>query len=180
MLFALKAFLAGVALAVIESTLMNAVELGGIRPDLAVLAVVVVTSRKDFGKAMALAFILGLTRDFFSGGAIGMNAFSLTVMAYFLVAAGSLLLTDNRAAQVFVAFVGSIFFGTLFALLKLALQYEVGSAAQILRTIVWTSVYTSLTAPIAFVLMKRPRFPSYMRLKMKYNVEHETLPETKI
>lgn len=180
MLFALKAFLAGIVLAVIESTLMNTVELGGIRPDLAVLVVVVVTSRKDFGKAMALAFILGLTRDFFSGGAIGMNAFSLTFMAYFLVAAGDFLLTDNRAAQLFVAFVGCMFFGVSFALLKLVLQYEVGSAAQILRTIIWTSVYTSLIAPIAFALMKRSRFPSYMRLKMKYKVEHETLPETKI
>ncbi|UCD57438.1 MAG: rod shape-determining protein MreD [Candidatus Hydrogenedentota bacterium] len=180
MVFAIIAFLAGIGLAVIESTFMNAVEFAGIRPDLAVLAVVVATSRMRFRKAVTLAFMLGLTRDFLSAGAIGMSAFTLTFMAYFLVIAETHLVTDNWVAQIFVVLLGSVVFETSFALLKLILQYEIGSASQILGMIMWTSVYTSLFAPVAFMLTGKPQFPSYMRLKMKYDGEYETLPKTKI
>ena len=179
-LYAFTAFLAGIALAVIESTLMNAVEIAGIRPDLAVLGVVVATSRTRFRNAMILAFTLGLARDFFCGGAIGMNAFSLTLMAYVLLIVEDYLVTGNRSAQVFITFVGSLVFGTLFCILKIILQFGIGSAGHISGMLFWTPLYTALLAPAAFFLTKRPQFPSYMRLKMKYKVDHETLPETEV
>lgn len=100
MVLVLTAFLAGVALAIFESTFLNAADIAGIRPDLAVLVVVVATCRADFRKAMVLAFMLGLTRDFFSGGTIGMSAFSLTLVAYILTAAQDYLLTDSWAGQI--------------------------------------------------------------------------------
>ncbi len=179
-LFTLLALLFGVILAVVESTFMKAISFGSIRPDLAVLAVTVASSRTHFGRVMALAFVLGFARDVFSMGAIGMNAFSFTFMAYFLVMTQDYLMTENWTAQVFVAFVSTAVFGVLFCLVKIALQYEPGSGIHILQNIALTSLYTSLLAPLAFKLVKEPSMPLYQRLKLKYDVDHETLPENKI
>ncbi len=178
-LFVLRAILAAIGLAIIESNFMKAVDIAGVRPDLAVLAVVVVTSRTDFAKSILLAFALGLARDFFSGGIVGMNAFSLTLMTYFLVAIEDYLMIENKSAQIFFAFVGSTFFGVLFAFLKEVLRYETGSTSQVLGLILWTSVYTSLLAPAAFALTEKPAYLPYMRLRLKHYVEHETIPEIK-
>jgi cell shape-determining protein MreD len=201
-LFTIAAFLCGIALAVAESIFLRPLTIWHVRPDIAVLAAVVAASRADYGKAMTLAFLLGLIRDFFTGGAtgmnsfslggvigtnsfspggvIGMNAFSLTFMAYLLVLTKDYLVTDNWTAQMFVAFIGCSVFGILFAVLKVTLQYDAGSGFHILRAIVLTSIYTSAFAPIAFQLTKKPPHPLYPRLKMKYNVEYETLPENKV
>jgi rod shape-determining protein MreD len=180
MLFIPKLIVAGIVLVIAETTFMNAIEIAGIRPDLAVLAVVVASSRMEFRKAMGVAFVLGITRDFASVGIVGMNAFCLTLMAYFLVSAQSLLLTENMNAQVFAALVGSTVFGCAFVFLKLVFGYEPGSAYYVFSMIMGTSAYTALLAPAAFwVLAGRPRFPSYMRLK-SYDVRHKTLPPTEV
>ncbi|MBI5116534.1 rod shape-determining protein MreD [Candidatus Poribacteria bacterium] len=178
--FTITAFLAGLALAVIESTFMRAVEFASVRPDLAVLAVTVASSRTHFGRVMMLAFVLGFSRDFISGGAIGMNAFSLTFMAYFLALTQDYLLTENWTAQLFVTFVSASVFGILFCLLKITLQYEPGSGYHIVKTIILTSLYTSALGPPAFKLIRKPNAPLYQRLKLKYDVEHETIPESKV
>ena len=180
MIFAIVAFFAGIGLALFESTFWNAVALGGMRPDLAVIAVAVGTSRLEFRRSMTLAFALGFARDFFSGGAAGMNAFSLILMAYVLIEAQNYLMTRNWGSQILVVFLGSVCFGGSFALLKLILGYEIGSSVQIATMIALTSVYTSLLAPFAFMLTDKPHFPSYRRLKTKYDVEHETLPPTEV
>jgi len=180
MLFIPKILLAGVALVIAETTFMNAIEIAGIRPDLAVLAVVVASSRMEFQKALGVAFVLGITRDFASVGIVGMNGFCLTLMAYFLISAQSLLLTENMNAQIFAAFAGSMVFGCAFVFLKLVFGYEPGSVYSVFWMIIGTSVYTALLAPLAFwSLAGRPRFPSYRRLK-NYDVRHKTLPPAEV
>ena len=180
MIFFATSFLAGIVLAVIESTFMPAAELAGIRPDLVVLAVVVATCRTSFGRVMALAFVLGLTRDFFSGGLVGMSSFSLICVAFVLFGAEEYLLSDIWRAQVIVVFIGSAIFGTLIVFLKVVAGYEVTSAVQILKVIGGTAAYTAVLAPAGFALTKKTELPSYMRLKKRYGDEHETLHQTEI
>ena len=179
MLFVLKALLTVIGLAVAETNFTKAIDIAGIRPDLMVLAVVVATTRTNFGKAIVLAFMLGLARDFFSGGIVGMNAFSLALVTYLLVIIEDYLMIENRSAQIFFAFLGSLFFGISTASLKTILHYEIGSTSQILGLILWTSVYTSALAPIAFTMTEKPAYLPYMRLRLKHFVEHETIPEIK-
>lgn len=180
MVFVAIAFLAGITLAIVESTLVRALAISSVRPDLVVLAIVVATCRTSFGRAMVLAFVLGLTRDFFSGGIVGINAFSLSFMAYMLISAQDYLLTNNWKGQVVVVFVGSMVFGVLFVFLKLVLGYEIASPIQAPIKILWTAAYTSVLGPFVFMLVNRPQSLPYMRLKMKYDVESETLHQTKV
>ncbi len=186
MIFGVVVFAASIGLAVIESVIMPSVEVAGIRPDLAVLIVVVATCRADFGRAMATAFALGLARDFFSAGPIGMNAFALTLAAYLLMGAEKYFLTENWKAQSFVVFLGYVIFGSLFFLGTLLPfsaipgRYEVVSTIRVIEIILGTAVYTCILAPPAFALSRKPDPPSYRRLRDKYNVEHETLHQTEV
>jgi len=180
MVFALIAFLGGIVLVIAESIFAGSVEIGGIRPDFAVLVVAVATCRTSFGRAMIVAFALGLTRDFYTGGVIGMNAFSLTLMAYLLISAEDYLMTNNWRGQFVVVLVGSLIYGTVFLFLKLIIGYEVASPVQILVKMAWTAIYTSALGPILFMLTKKPASLPYLRLKMKYDAERATLPQTKV
>ena len=160
--------------------------MAGIRPDLAVLVVVVALCRSSFGRAMAVAFSLGLARDFFSAGPVGMNAFTLTLATYLLMGAQEYFLTENWKAQVFVVFIGYLIFGSLFfvgSLLPVGAisgGYEVVSSIRIVEIILGTAAYTSILAPLAFAFSRKPDPPSYRRLRDKYNVEHETLYQTEV
>jgi rod shape-determining protein MreD len=179
--FWIKTFLAGIALAIAESTFLNAVEIHGVRPDLAVLAVVAFIGHYGFQRAIAVAFLLGLTRDLFSVGPLGISAFSLTLMAYLLILAERYLMTDHKAAQVFFTFVGAVLFGiSLTTVRGILSRHGVGTFAQTMQFILWISVYTAMLAPAAFVLLGRAGGPSYVRMKMKYGADSEAVSETEV
>jgi len=175
MLFAAATFLAGVGLTVIESVFMRATEIAGIRPDIIALVVVIGTCRMSFRRVMAMAFMMGLARDFFSGGLVGMSSFSLTFMAFVLAGAEEYLLSDNWKAQTFIVFLGSAIFGALFVFLKLVVGYEIASALRTLEIIAGTAAYTAALAPAAFALTKRPERAPYRRLRRKYHDDSETI-----
>lgn len=180
MIFTAIAFLAGIVLSVLESTFLDLIEIAGTHPDIAVLIAVVAASRADSSKALILAFMLGITRDFFSWGAVGMNAFAITFMAYTIMAAQDFLITDNWSAQIFVTFVGAAIFGALFMALTLVVGFELPQPARIFALVIGTAAYTSVFAPLAFLFAPKPHLPEYMRLKMRYGSRHETLPPTEV
>ncbi|GAB4346917.1 MAG: hypothetical protein Kow0099_28600 [Candidatus Abyssubacteria bacterium] len=179
--FGIKVFMAGILLAIVESTFLNAVQIGGVKPDLAVLAVVACIGHYGFRKVVWVAFLLGLTRDLFSVDPLGFNTFSLTLMAYLLTIAEKHLITDHKVAQIFFTFVGTVLFGiSLFLLRGVVSQRGIGSFAQTARFIVWISVYTAALAPAAFVLLGKTGGTSYVRAKIRYGTGHEALSETEV
>jgi rod shape-determining protein MreD len=191
MLFFAMIFLAGIGLTVVESVFVPSVRIAGIRPDLVVLVAVVATRRMNFERVMVMAFILGLIRDLFSiglvgmsafsqVGLVGMSAFSLVLMVYVLLIAEEYFLTDNWKSQVFVGFLGYVIFGSLFAFLKILAGYEVTSVLRVAEIVLGTAVYTALLTPFGFMLSHRPDLPAYMRLRNKYNAEHETLHQSEV
>lgn len=180
MVFALVALVAGIGLTIGESTFASTVEIGGIRPDFAVLVVVVATCRSRFSRAVVLAFSLGLARDFYSGGIPGMNAFSLTLTAYLLIATEDYIMTNNWRGQFVFVLVGSLVYGFVFFSLKTIVGYELASFTQILSKMAWTAAYTAVLGPIIFTLGEHPQRLPYLRLKMKYDGERQTLPQSKL
>jgi rod shape-determining protein MreD len=180
MTFAALAFLLGTGLVIIESTLANVAAIGGIRPDFAVLIVVVATCRARFSRAMMLAFAFGLMRDFYSGGPLGMNAFSLTLTAYLMNAAEDYLMTNNWRGQFVFVFVGFLLYATIFFVLKILVGYEAAFPVQTITKMIWTSAYTAVLGPLFFTLMIKPQRLPYLRLKMKYDVDRETIPQTEV
>jgi cell shape-determining protein MreD len=216
MLFALVTFIAGIIIAVAESTFLNSVTIAGIRPDVAVLVAAVATCRTDFRRAMILAITIGLARDFVSGGAVmmapglvwgtvngvaggfgaigqqgvphgiepggvvGMTVLSMIVMTYVLFVAQDYLLTYNWRSQCVMVFIGFMSFAVTFVTLKVVLGFEIGPPLQVLERVVLSACYTSLLAPWAFMMTRKPDVPSYLRLKRKYSSEHETIPEAKV
>ncbi len=182
----------GLAISVADSTFLNAINVAGMRPDLLLIAMVLVSGRTSFGKFMTLAFLLGLIRDFYAAGAIGpsvsvltqpgvigINALAFTLIAYILLAFEDLVMLENWTAQMFITFSCSLIYDFLVLLLKLALQYEIGPFAAVAKVTVGISLYTALIAPAAFFFFRKPEVLPYLRLKLKHISENETIPEVK-
>jgi rod shape-determining protein MreD len=180
MLFLAIAFLTGIGLTIVESVFIPSVSIAGIRPDLVVLVIVVATCRLDYVRVLGLAFVLGLVRDIYSLGFVGMSPFSLVLMAYILLVAEEYFMTDNWKAQVFVGFLGYLIFGSLFAFLTILGGLEIAPALKVAEIVLGTAVYTSALVPLGFIVSDRPEAPAYMRLRKKYNAEHETLHQTEV
>jgi rod shape-determining protein MreD len=180
MVFWTVTILAGIGLTIVESVLMPSLRIAGIGPDFIVLVVVVATRRTTVERSIFMAFFLGLIQDLFSVGLVGMSAFSLVLMVYILLFAEEYFLTDNWKAQVFVGFLGYLIFGGSFVFLKILAGYEIASAVRVAEIIFGTAAYTAVLTPLGFLLSYRQDLPAYMRLRGKYNVEHETLHQSEI
>jgi rod shape-determining protein MreD len=177
--FALYAFAIGIGLALVESIFLDAIDFVGLRPDLLVLAIVFMSARIGFGKMLLFAFMLGFTRDLFSPGAIGMHAFALTLTAFTLLVAEEFVLIENWTGQLVISFTGTMIYGACILFLKAILDYETGPLLTVLGTIIGMSIYTSALAPGVFLVLQRHHALPYLRLKLKHQAEHETIPENK-
>jgi rod shape-determining protein MreD len=177
--FVAKVLAAGLLIEIFESTFLNAVNIAGMRPDLLLLVILLASRRTSFRRLLTLAFILGLVRDFFSPGVIGMNAFALTMIAYLVLLAEEFVLAENWTGHVLLGFTGALVYGACIVLLKALLNYEIGSVSGILKTILGNSFYTAAAAPAFFIAFSKPHALPYFRLKLKHLAEHESIPEVK-
>jgi rod shape-determining protein MreD len=178
-LFTIKALLAGVLLAIIESVLFGAIDITGVRPDILVLAIILMSARMDFSRLLLLAFLLGVSRDFYSAGPLGMNAFALTLTAFVLLVIEEFVAVENWVGQVVLGFLGALFYGAIMVLLKPLLLHDSAPLGALLKLLLGTSVYTAALAPFLFFVMRRPQALPYLRLKLRHLAEHETIPENK-
>jgi rod shape-determining protein MreD len=178
-LFTIKVLVAGILLAIIESVFFDAIDIAGIRPDILVLAVILMSARMDFSRLLFLAFLLGLSRDFYSAGPLGMNAFVLTLTAFVLLVLEEFVAVENRVGQVVLGFSGALFYGGSMVFLKPLLQHETAPLGTLLKLLLGTSIYTAALAPALFFALRRPQALPYLRLKLRHLAEHETIPENK-
>ncbi|RJP16151.1 MAG: rod shape-determining protein MreD [Candidatus Abyssobacteria bacterium SURF_5] len=179
MIFGLKWFGIGILLTIAESVLMPAIDLAGIRPDLLMLALVLISGETSFSRTLLVAFLLGVTRDMFSLSAPGMSAFALTLTAFLLLKAEEYVLAETWTGQCAIAFAGTLIYGIMIILLKPLLHYELGSPVALVATVLGSSLYTAALAPCVYIVVRRPQALPYLRLKLKHITEHETIPEIK-
>jgi rod shape-determining protein MreD len=178
--FFILAFIGGILLTVAESIFMQVFDTAWFRPDLTVLVIVVATCRLSFGRVMAAAFAMGLARDLFSGGIVGMSAFALPLTAYVLITAADYLLTDNWRGQMFVAFLGSTLYGSQLALLKVITGFTLASGFGVMEIIVGTAACTAILSPLGFALSAGRERESYTHLKKKYDVDDEIIHQAEV
>lgn len=67
---------------VIQTTVFGRINVGGIAPDIVMLVVILLPLRLRSETALLLAFTTGLVLDALGAGALGLRAFTLTVVAY--------------------------------------------------------------------------------------------------
>jgi len=68
--------------------------------DLPLAAITYVALRRDLVLAMVCGFVAGLATDVFSGGLLGANAFSKTLVAYLIAALATRVMLDNPVVRI--------------------------------------------------------------------------------
>ncbi len=104
--------------AMAQAVLLSPVSLGGIRPDLFLLLVFLVSRRCSPEMATLLGLLIGLWQDGLSGGPLGLHAFTNSLVGFLAARLSHQLYTDKPLALFWLLLLGSaIAGGVTFALL---------------------------------------------------------------
>ena len=90
---------ATVAAAVLQLTAIPHVALGGLVPDLFLLATILLAFRQEPERASLQGFALGLLQDSLAGTPLGLRAFVLSLVGFLTAFVGQQLLSASRVAR---------------------------------------------------------------------------------
>jgi rod shape-determining protein MreD len=112
-------FLPGLfACAVIQTVLLHAATVGGIRPDLFLLLVFLISLRSGADAATLVGLLAGLYQDALSGAPLGLRAFTYSLLGFLVSRLSRDLYTEKPLTQFWLLLVGSTAAGCVtFALL---------------------------------------------------------------
>ncbi|MFQ5482176.1 MAG: rod shape-determining protein MreD [Nitrospinaceae bacterium] len=147
----------GAFLFAIQTSLLDWIAVNGVTPDLVLICVVFGALHLPEDRGLWLGFGLGLVQDCLSGGLLGVNTLSKSLIAFFLVQIkGNIRVEGFLPVCLFLLaasfFDGMVYFITVQMLFKTSI-----AAGYFLGQIAVYSVYNSLMGPPMFILLERNR-----------------------
>ena len=141
--------------AMAQAVLLPSLSLGGIRPDLFLLLVFLVSRRCTPEVATLLGLLIGLWQDGLSGGPLGLRAFSGSLMGFLAARLSHHLYTDQPLALFWLLLGGSAITGGItFALLTFFL-----GPRPVLPALLWVIAPEALyTAAVGLLIFWLPPF----------------------
>src|SRR5512137_443646 len=150
----MKLFVFGLlATASVQAVLLGPISVGGIRPDLFLLLIFLVSPRVSPEAATIQGFLIGLCQDALSGGPLGLRAFTYTLLGFVTAWLSHDLYTEKPLAQFWLLLAGAAGASVLaFALLT----FFVGLLPLLpaLGVIAPEAVYTAV---VGFLLLRLPQ-----------------------
>ncbi|GEM_PF-5714011 len=127
-----------------------------IKPDFMFIIVVFINLRdKESVTGETIAFLMGLVADIFSGGLMGLNAFTFTIIA-FLINIIKEHFTLERFFPVFIFVTALAFFNEfLFLFLQRIFVGEIMFFKNLFELAIWDSLYTGFIAWFLFFIMDK-------------------------
>lgn len=148
---------ATVAALLLQSTVWHWVPLGGAIPDLLlVLCVYLGLHQHSVGGALG-AFFLGYAQDSFSGSAVGLNAFAMSLVFSVVYLTSRSLWVDNAVSKIVLVFLASVIKTlVIVALIAIFLSTD-GLWTTVSRHVVVEALVAAALSPPIFALMARTR-----------------------
>jgi rod shape-determining protein MreD len=145
--------LMGVAWLVVETVLMSFLPLGTPTPDVILVLVVAFGFRLPLARAGVLAFVLNLCQDVLTGGILGLNALSKTVIVAITKGVAERFYFPSIVSELLMVTAGAVVNMALVA----AVLYMDGVVEapfwQFFVSLVRTVMITTVTAPVVLVPM---------------------------
>lgn len=113
-------FLASV---VLQSTFFHFFKIGGVKPDLILVIVILSAFFKGERLGAVLGFIYGIFEDLIVGRYIGIQALTKMTAGYAVGVLGKKLFQDNLISPLIAAFIGSIIHGFLYTVVLFCLGF---------------------------------------------------------
>ncbi|HHT9124456.1 MAG TPA: rod shape-determining protein MreD [Candidatus Brocadiia bacterium] len=144
----------------IQSALLQHLSPWGIRPDLFIIFVIFFSFKFNAKQANLPIFIVGITKDVFSAGPLGLNAFLFIICGFLISLIKDRIFKEHPFTQAIITFIISVLYGTGYVSV-LSLSSHSVSITGIGWRITAVALYTALIAPFAYLLLCRFRF-SYL------------------
>jgi rod shape-determining protein MreD len=137
-----------------QTVLLPPASLGGVRPDLFVLLLLIASPRMQPEAATVQGFLVGLCQDALSGGPLGLRAFTYSLLAFVAAWLSRDLYTDKPFAQFWFLLAGC---GAIGALCLALLSFFV-TVPPLVPTFLWVLLPEALlTATLGLLILWLPR-----------------------
>jgi len=134
-------FLASV---VLQSTLFHFFKIGGVKPDLILVIVLLSAFFKGERLGAVLGFIYGILEDLIVGRYIGIQALTKMTAGYAVGVLGKKLFQDNLISPLIGVFIGSIIHGCLYTVVLFCLGFYSGNPIHNFIPIIHITFYNLL------------------------------------
>ncbi len=139
----------------LQTTLLDLFSIGGITPDLALILTVYCATLLRKNGGIAMGFGLGFVQDCLSGGVLGINTLSKSLIGFtFSTLKGKLVVEGFVPVAVFL-FVSSIFDGLVFYIASIILFKSGTSLAILFPNLLVFAIYNALIGPVLFYFMDK-------------------------
>ncbi len=142
------------AFLILQVVISNSIAVWGIKPDFFLIALVFFSLEKNLRFGLLLGLILGLLKDIFSGGILGLNAFAFGLCGLIAGRYAKFIYKEGIFSQFIIVFCSSIFVGLLYYLLSIFTELPVSK--DLFKVIILpVSAYTGVVALPIFWLLRR-------------------------
>lgn len=143
------------AVSVVDTALLCHVSVAGMRPDLALILAVFVSLHTTALSSVPACWLMGLVKDIYSVGPIGLNAFILSVCGGYISQTKDYVYKDHPLVQLFLtasaALLGNlIYLGMMF----LSQGSSFGNPQAVAFRLLCGVTYTALPAPFLLLLLR--------------------------
>ena len=139
----------------LQTTLLDLFSIGGITPDLALILTVYCATLLRGNGGIAMGFGLGFVQDCLSGGVLGINTLSKSLIGFTFSTLKSKLVVEGFVPVAAFLFVSSIFDGLVFYIASLILFKSGTPLAVLFPNLLVFAIYNALIGPILFYFMDK-------------------------
>ncbi|MFC1551215.1 rod shape-determining protein MreD [Candidatus Latescibacterota bacterium] len=133
-----------IALALLlQSSLFGRFSLFGVKPDLAILVLIFIVSGSGRIGSVAYGFLIGFLQDVYSPEFLGTNAFSMSLIGYFLGWSRDRLTVENYSVKAVVAFLVCIVHDIIYLAFYASMDFSI-MLKLFIRESLPGAVYTSI------------------------------------
>ncbi len=142
-----------IATALLETTLLDLIEIQGVVPDLTLLLVVFFAIVEGEERAMFTGLLGGVFQDVVLHRTLGHHVLGLVIVGYFVSRISTRLITEHPAVKMALVFSASVANGIIFTAVAYVQQPSISALHLLAASVVPESFYTAVVTPIAFILL---------------------------
>lgn len=143
----------------IQSALCQHLSPWTIRPDLFIIFVTFFSLKFDTKQASLPIFFVGITKDVFSAGPLGLNAFLFIICGFFISLIKDRIFKEHPFTQAIITFIISLIYGIGYVSILSLSSYSVSITEAGWRSAA-AALYTALIAPFVYRLLRKFRLAS--------------------
>ena len=107
----------------VQSTIFGRFSIMGIKPDLAMLVLILMVNNSSHVESIAYGFIIGFLQDVYTPEFLGANAFTMSLMGFLLDNVKERLTVENYSVRIGVAFAACVVHDLIFMTFYTKLDY---------------------------------------------------------